>query len=112
MIVWFHTPAEDPGAVERAYHRISAVLADTPGLVRSEFLRSRLDPQSVAVMSEWTSLEAFERWEEGPDHRASTAPLRPYQDHDHGPVFAVYEVAAAHQNAGKDSSASCSSPRG
>jgi hypothetical protein len=50
------------------------------------------------VVSTWTSMSDFTAWERGPNHRAVTAPLRPYQDPRHPP--AIYNEVAAYGAAG------------
>ncbi|GHF28107.1 antibiotic biosynthesis monooxygenase family protein [Streptomyces morookaense] len=96
VLVYARTPEEAPGpdAVTEAYHRISEALHGTPGLLGNELLHSRLDPRRFVVMSEWESLDAFRRWEQGPGHRGTTAPLRPYQDASQGRPFDVLTVSA------------------
>jgi heme-degrading monooxygenase HmoA len=81
--------------VERAYREISTALRGTPGLLGNELLRE-FGPAAgtFAVMSEWTSREAFQNWEQSRAHRDVTAPLRPYQDTSRGRPFALYEVVA------------------
>ncbi|OEV13696.1 antibiotic biosynthesis monooxygenase family protein [Streptomyces nanshensis] len=83
-------------AVRQAYHRTSKDLAGVPGLLGNELLRSAHEPDRYVVMSEWQDLAAFQRWEEGAEHRDTTAPLRPFQDHEQRRVFGVYEVEAAY----------------
>lgn len=92
--VMIHAIADAEG-VERAYHQISAALQGTPGLLGNELLREfgRADGGFV-VLSEWESMAAFEAWEQGADHRTTTAPLRPYQDTSRGRPFGLYEVIA------------------
>jgi heme-degrading monooxygenase HmoA len=83
--------------VEKAYHQISAALAGVPGLLGNELLREVGSGESTfVVMSEWESMSAFQRWEQGVDHRGTTAPLRPYQDSRRGRPFALYEVTATY----------------
>jgi heme-degrading monooxygenase HmoA len=77
-----------------AFHSIADDLAGTPGLLGSEMLEALTDTGSVVVMSEWTSLVAFQTWERGADHKSTTAPLRSYQDRSRERTFEVYEVAA------------------
>ncbi|MCG5219144.1 antibiotic biosynthesis monooxygenase family protein [Streptosporangium sp. KLBMP 9127] len=97
VLVYATEPGDgEPGAVTRAYHRISGDLAGTRGLLGNELLRSVHDPSGFVVMSEWESLPAFRAWEEGAGHRQATAPLRPYQDHTREQPFAVYAVEAAY----------------
>jgi heme-degrading monooxygenase HmoA len=87
---------EQLAAVRDAYHQVSKRLAGVPGMLGNELLRSPVDPSALAVVSRWESLEAFRAWEEGPDHRRDTAPLRPFRDtRTHAP-FAVYEVDASY----------------
>ncbi|MEV6591734.1 antibiotic biosynthesis monooxygenase family protein [Streptomyces acidicola] len=95
VLLWHRAPADDPGAVERAYEQISRHLSGTPGLLGNELLRSADDPGSLVVMSEWESLAAFRAWEETTQHRPSTSPLRSYQDRARERFFEVYEVVAA-----------------
>lgn len=95
VVVYATAPPDDPGAVERAYHDISRMLADTPGLLRNELLRSVADPRDFAVISEWEDLAAFRTWEQGATHRNTTAPLRPYQ-RARPETFGVYEVTASY----------------
>ncbi|MGW0520097.1 antibiotic biosynthesis monooxygenase family protein [Crossiella sp. NPDC003009] len=89
VLVYAVAPAGSPEAVTLAYHRISGLLAGTPGLLGNELLQSVRAPDEFAVLSEWESLAAFQRWESGPGHRAATAPLRQY-----GTGFQVYQVTA------------------
>lgn len=96
-VLLYLAPSEtEPGAVDEAYHRISADLAATPGLVGNQLMRSVTEPAGYIVMSEWESLRAFQAWEEGPTHRDTTAPLRPYQDRRRGSPFGLYEVVASY----------------
>src|SRR4051812_15210117 len=75
------------------FDQIGHALRGTPGLVRSELLISVGRPDSFAVLSEWTSLAAFQAWEQGNEHRSQTAGMRPFQDPCRSPVFDVLEVA-------------------
>ncbi|HEY8985343.1 MAG TPA: antibiotic biosynthesis monooxygenase family protein [Streptomyces sp.] len=83
-------------AVRAAYHLVSERLAKVPGMLGNELLRSPADPTALAVVSRWESMAAFDTWERGADHRADTAPLRPYRDTRTPRPFAVYEVDAAY----------------
>ena len=97
--------AADAQAIERGYHRISADLAGTPGLLGNELLRDVHESQCYVVLSMWESRDAFTAWEQGSTHRGSTAPLRAYQDVPSGRPFGVYEVAGRHDQGSVDASA-------
>lgn len=95
VVIYAAAPESDPDGVEQAYHEISTALRGVPGLLGNELLREMgPDHARFVVMSEWESLAAFQRWEQGANHRDTTAPLRPYQDSSRGRSFALYEVAA------------------
>jgi heme-degrading monooxygenase HmoA len=84
-------------AVVDAYHRISAELAGTAGLLGNELLRSTIEGDRFAVLSEWQDLGAFRAWESGPNHTSRTSPLRPFQDRDSGyRHYEIYEVVASY----------------
>lgn len=95
VLIWHRAPDEGAGAVTDAYRAISRELAGTPGLLGNELLSSLTDRGSLLVMSEWESLDAFQAWESGADHRSATSPLRPYQDRDRDRFFEIYRVEAA-----------------
>jgi heme-degrading monooxygenase HmoA len=94
VLVFARADADDVDAVPRAYHSISAALAGTPGLLGNELLQSIGGGAEFAVLSQWSSWDAFSTWERGADHRATTAPLRPFQDGSAGSSFRIYRVAA------------------
>jgi heme-degrading monooxygenase HmoA len=97
VIVWHKAPDGGPDALEQAYHAISEQLAGTPGMLGNELLRSVLRPDRFAVLSEWETLAAFQAWEQGPDHRGYTSPLRQYQDRDgSNGHYEIFEVTASH----------------
>lgn len=96
VIIYLTVPEAGPAAIEDAYHDISARLADTPGLLRNELLRSAMDSTGFAVLSEWESMADFKAWEEGAEHRSSTSPLRPFQDRAGQRHYGIYEVVAAY----------------
>jgi heme-degrading monooxygenase HmoA len=90
-------PAVARAAVFEAYHRISAELSGTPGLLGNELLGSTLDPDRFAVLSEWEDRAAFQAWESGPNHESRTSPLRPFQDRGNGyRHYEIYEVVASY----------------
>lgn len=97
VLIYAVAPDSDPDGVDAAYHRISTALRGVPGLLGNELLREvGREDAGFVVMSEWESMSAFQRWEQGADHRETTAPLRPYQDSSRGRSFALYEVTAAY----------------
>ncbi|MET7717513.1 antibiotic biosynthesis monooxygenase family protein [Streptomyces sp. NPDC005407] len=83
-------------AVREAYHLVSKRLAEVPGMLGNELLRSPADPTAFIVVSRWADLAAFRRWEQGAGHRADTAPLRPYRDTRLAVPFGIYEVDASY----------------
>ena len=97
VLLYAATPAGTPTAVPVAYHQISQRLAGTPGLLNSELLEEVTGSGEYIIMSEWSSMDAFRVWENGPEHRHTTAPLRPY--HSRGPeaAFGIYKVAAEYR---------------
>jgi heme-degrading monooxygenase HmoA len=95
VLLYARSPQGRPEAVEEAYHQISRTLSGTDGLLGNRLLRDLGGDGGFVVMSEWRSVEAFRTWEQGADHRSTTAPLRPFQDRQ-GRAFGVYEVIAAY----------------
>jgi len=94
VVIWYRCPG-GAGEIVGTFGHIARKLHGTPGLLRSELLQAHGETDSVAVMSEWESLEAFRSWETGSNHRGTTAPLRMYHDHRRDRPFEIYEVAAA-----------------
>jgi heme-degrading monooxygenase HmoA len=92
--VLVHHHAEDPKAVRRAYDEVSSSLAGVPGMLGNELLESVAGRPGFVVLSRWRDLQDFLAWEQGPGHRDSTAPLRPFQDRDVDVPYAVYHVRA------------------
>jgi heme-degrading monooxygenase HmoA len=90
--VLVHYHAEDPEAVHRAYHEVSSAMADVPGMLGNELLESVAGRPGIVVLSRWRNLQAFLAWEQGVQHRQSTAPLRPFQDRELAVPYAVYQV--------------------
>jgi heme-degrading monooxygenase HmoA len=95
VLIYALVPDTDPDGVEKAYYEISTALAGVPGPLGNELLREvDRDEGAFVVMSEWEDMSAFHRWELSAGHRATTEPLRRYQDSRRGRSFAVYEVRA------------------
>lgn len=97
-VLVYHAAADvgATAAIGEAYHQVSVQMAGVPGMLGNELLRSLADPTGFVVVSNWTGIEAFRRWEQGPAHRATTAPLRPFRDPRISPPFGIYQVSAAH----------------
>ncbi|AGL16613.1 antibiotic biosynthesis monooxygenase [Actinoplanes sp. N902-109] len=87
---------EDADGVLAAYHRVSAEMAQVPGQLGNELLRSVHDDSGFVVLSRWRDLAAFTRWEAGPEHKETTALLRRYRDRRMTTPFGVYQVSAAY----------------
>lgn len=97
IMLFCRVPADGAAsAVEEAYHLISKTLAGTPGLLGNELLHSMIEDDAFAVMSEWETFDAFHHWDEGPDHKDQTAPLRPFQDPSRPRPWEMYAVEAAY----------------
>jgi heme-degrading monooxygenase HmoA len=97
VLIFYRAPDGNAEVIDKSYHAVSQVLADTPGLLRNELLRDLGDPAGYAVLSEWESTAAFQAWEAGPTHRGNTSPMRDYQDREnHTKHYGVYEVVAAY----------------
>lgn len=94
VLLYAAAPADEPGAVRTAYHDISARLHGTAGLVRNALLEHVDGSGRFVVLSEWSSMDAFQAWERTAGHRTATAPLRPYQDASGGSAYGIYTVAA------------------
>ncbi|WP_307545722.1 antibiotic biosynthesis monooxygenase [Streptomyces sp. V3I8] len=97
MIIHHQARDEDEwAAIQQAYRQVSSRLAGVPGLLGNELMRSAADPSSVAVVSRWRDLAAFQEWEQGGAHRETTASLRPYRDSRLPVPFGVYRIEAAY----------------
>jgi heme oxygenase (mycobilin-producing) len=101
VLVFVSNPEAAAAEVEHAYHTVSRDLLGVPGLVGNQLMQSVHDPGRFVVMSEWEDLAAFSSWEQGPRHRDVTAPLRPLQDPDRKPSFAIYRVTAEYRGDGR-----------
>lgn len=82
--------------INDAYHQVSRKMANVPGMLGNELLHSLPDPTGFVVMSRWASIEAFQQWEQGPDHLNTTALLRPFRDPRMTTPFGIYRVTAAY----------------
>jgi heme oxygenase (mycobilin-producing) len=98
VLLFARAPAGAPNAVLEVYHQISQRLVGTPGLLNSELLQDVGDSHDFVVMSEWSGIEAFQRWERGPGH-GTTASLRPYHhcENGSGRAFGIFTVTAEYR---------------
>ncbi|MCF6470036.1 antibiotic biosynthesis monooxygenase [Nonomuraea sp. MG754425] len=94
VLLYHATP--DAAAIEAAYHEASNRLAGVPGLLANELLRSVTDHDDFVVVSVWRSMDDFQKWEQGTEHKWQTEPLRPFRDGSRGRPFAVYQVTASY----------------
>lgn len=94
-VLVYHQTCDAP-SLRAAYHDVSLVLRDVPGLLGNELLESVADPTGFVVASRWADLDAFSRWEQGPDHRRSTTPLRPFRDQRLARPFGIYRVTQSY----------------
>jgi len=92
-VLLFHE-APSPEGITDAYHAVSADLAGTPGLLGNELLTAVNDPTWFLVMSEWTDLDSFNKWEQGASHKGTTAPLRRYRDTRMPRPYGIFKVDA------------------
>jgi heme-degrading monooxygenase HmoA len=61
---------------EAAWREVAAATSKAPGNVRQALLRSREDPSTFIITSDWETPEAFGAFERSPDQDDLTAPLR------------------------------------
>jgi quinol monooxygenase YgiN len=59
-----------------AWEKIAEEVRKDPGNLRQTLLRDPDDPSGFVVTSDWTSREAFTRFERSPEQDELTAPLR------------------------------------
>jgi len=96
VLLWHRAPAEGDEPVLAAYHAISLRLRGTPGLLANELLRDPSAKDRYVVISEWETMDAFRAWEQGPQHKGTTEPLRPFRDRDLAQPFEILEVVASY----------------
>jgi quinol monooxygenase YgiN len=60
----------------RVWQTIAGAVRATPGCVRQTLVREPGESASFAIMSDWTSREAFGRFERSPEQDELTAPIR------------------------------------
>ncbi|MBV9312255.1 MAG: antibiotic biosynthesis monooxygenase [Pseudonocardia sp.] len=94
-VLLYHRTSDTDG-LTMGYREVSRRLAGVPGQLGNELMRNVHDPDVFVVSSRWSSLAAFDAWEQGADHRESTADLRPYRDVANGMPFGVFVVVGTH----------------
>lgn len=90
VLVWYRAAAAD--VIAAGHEEIARSLRGVPGLVSAELHRSRSDPESFLVISEWSGADAFDEWERGSDHKGQTSPLRAHLDTTRPSPFEIHEV--------------------
>lgn len=77
VVFLIRVPAERTADFLNAYEKIRYEVAEgVPGHLVDQVCRSTTDSEQWLITSEWDSLESFEAWERGDDHRALVGPLR------------------------------------
>lgn len=77
VVFLIRVPAERTGAFLQAYEQIRYLVAEgVEGHLVDQVCQSGTDPEQWLITSEWTSLEAFEKWESDPSHRELVRPMR------------------------------------
>lgn len=94
-VVLYHR-TDDAEALTAAYHATSTAMVGVPGLLGNELLRSLTEPAEYVVTSTWAGFAAFAAWEEGPEHKAQTEPLRPFRHPATSGAFACYTTMASY----------------
>jgi heme-degrading monooxygenase HmoA len=74
---------------ERAWRAIAEEVRKVPGNLRQALSRDPDDPDSFVVTSDWSSPEAFGKFERSPEQDELTAPLRELRASGH---MAVHEL--------------------
>jgi len=76
---------------EQAFRQVRAAVSGTDGHLGEQLLRAHDDPHAYTLVGAWRSATDFLAWEDAPEHRAATTPMRPFWD---GPVTrTIHEVA-------------------
>jgi heme oxygenase (mycobilin-producing) len=95
LVLIYHA-TDDVDGVLAAYHEVSAEMSGVPGMLGNELLRSVVDPLGFVVASRWVDIDAFNTWEQGPEHKDTTSALRRYRDTRMERPFGVYQVTASY----------------
>lgn len=96
VVFLIRIPAERTDEFLRAYERIRYQVAEgVPGHLVDQVCRSTTDPEQWLITSEWLSLEHFEDWERGSDHRELVKPMRECMTEARSMRFVVHEQTSA-----------------
>lgn len=87
--------SEDRDKFEALISLVSQDIEGTTGYIKDELLRDVNDPDAYIMMSEWSSLEEFLKWEQSPIHKQNTGPLRAYWSAE--TVFKIYNIVSPQQ---------------
>lgn len=77
--------------LERVWQTIAETVRAAPGCVRQTLVREPAEPESFAIMSDWSSREAFGRFERSPQQDELTAPIRALRE---SARMVVYDLVA------------------
>lgn len=94
--VFIYHECADEREIRSAYEEVSSRLSTVEGMLSNELVAAVHDPCGYVIVSEWADLAAFDRWEQSPQHRRDTAPLRPFRDTRMAVPFAIYQVKASY----------------
>ena len=94
--VFVYHECADEQEIRAAYDQVSRRLATVDGMLGNELVAAVHDPHGYVVVSEWADLAAFDRWEQGAQHRQDTAALRPFRDTRMAVPFGIYQVKASY----------------
>jgi heme-degrading monooxygenase HmoA len=70
-----------PGAekeFEAAFQQVRATVSGTVGHLGDDLFKLCGEDNRYALVGRWESVERFLAWEESPEHRQATTPMRPY----------------------------------
>ena len=97
-MLWMRVPAACAAEFERAWRDVAEVARRAAGNLRQDLLRDPGDPSSFVIPSDWTSRDAFERFEKSPEQDALVAPLVRLRE---SVRMTAYEVVAQVEGCGE-----------
>lgn len=78
VVVFVRIRAEDGPRFEEAFAEVRRRVAGSPGYIDDELLRDPAEPGRYLLIGSWRSRADFLAWEDDPQHREHSAPMRPY----------------------------------